>query len=503
MKCVVVRIFLVVSLAAALVPAPAFAQTKSQKTKRGPQSGSPVGASSRASTVRICQGVPIPDGYIIVSYETSGACPHGAYVLKKQDSQAQVPAAAAQVPVQATTATASRPRKVNNPLVDLGLPANADYGTAPVTREPVLQGTYATTSLDKPMLIKPGESGAKPPAATSLDKTDNGNKDEEVSEGDVVRIDTNFVTVPVSVLDRQGRFIPDLKRDQFKLFENGVEQKVAYFEPTEKPFTVALVLDTSASTFFHLWEIKQAAIAFAKQLRPQDRVLVVTFDKLVMLLTEATNDQNVVTEVIERNAVTGFSTRLYDAIDLVINERLNKIEGRKAIVLFTDGVDTASYQATYNSTLREVEEVDALIYPVQYDTRDFAAAQNGSSVTIVSSSSSSRWPFPSRSTSRVVYNNPTVQAPGTTKAEYQLADQYLHQLADKSGGRLFKANDRNQLDQAFSRIAEELRYQYSLGYYPQTTLESGERRMIKVKVDQPDIAVQARDSYVQRAPAKH
>jgi len=112
-----------------------------------------------------------------------------------------------------------------------------------------------------------------------------------------------------------------------------------------------------------------------------------------------------------------------------------------------------------------------------------------------SSSSSSRWPFPSRSTSRVVYNNPTVQAPGTTKAEYQLADQYLHQLADKSGGRLFKANDRNQLDQAFSRIAEELRYQYSLGYYPQTTLESGERRMIKVKVDQPDIAVQLNNLY--------
>jgi Ca-activated chloride channel family protein len=201
--------------------------------------------------------------------------------------------------------------------------------------------------------------------------------------------------------------------------------------------------------------------------------------------------------------VTGFSTRLYDAIDLVINERLNKIDGRKAIVLFTDGVDTASYQATYNSTLREVEELDALIYPIQYDTRDFAAAQNrGNSVTIVSSTTSSGWPFPSRSTSRVVYNNPTVQAPGTSKAEYQLADQYLHQLADKSGGRLYKANDRDQLAQAFSKIAEELRYQYSLGYYPQTTLESGERRMIKVKVEQPDVAVRARDSYVQRAPAK-
>jgi len=79
------------------------------------------------------------------------------------------------------------------------------------------------------------------------------------------------VTVPVSVLDRDGRFISDLRREQFNVFENGVEQKIAYFESTEKPFTVALLLDTSGSTFFHLWEIKEAAINFAKRLHPQDQ----------------------------------------------------------------------------------------------------------------------------------------------------------------------------------------------------------------------------------------
>ena len=86
--------------------------------------------------------------------------------------------------------------------------------------------------------------------------------------------------------------------------------------------------------------------------------------------------------------------------------------------------------------------------------------------------------------------------------EYQLADRYLHQLADKSGARLFKANDSTQLAQAFSKIAEELRCQYSLGYYPQVTLEEGERRLIKVRVDQPDLAVRARDSYIQRVSSK-
>jgi VWFA-related protein len=201
-------------------------------------------------------------------------------------------------------------------------------GSASDVREPVLLGTE----------LSPTVKAATNPPPTKV---------EEVAEGDVVRIDTNLVTVPVSVFDRQGRLIPNLQRESFSVFEDGVEQQIKHFEPTEKPFTVALVLDTSGSTVFHLWEIKEAAIAFAQQLRPQDRVLVVTFNDLVMLLTEATSDLKVVTEVIQRGANTGFSTRLYDAVALVINERLNKIDGRKAIVLFTDGVDTKSYLASY------------------------------------------------------------------------------------------------------------------------------------------------------------
>ena len=459
----IVRLCLVVSL----LPPAAFAQTKTQKVRRENASGGPL---------RICQGVPIPPGYVIVGYETSSSCPHGAYVLKRENAQSRfVPPATEPA---APTATASRPRKVNTAVVDQRPPELVSNNNTAVARPPTLGKATPAKEL----------------SSTPLEKT----TDEEVSEGDVVRIETNLVTVPVSVLDRQGRFIADLKREQFKVLENGVEQRIAYFEPTEKPFTVALVLDTSGSTVFHLWEIKEAAIAFAKQLRPQDRVLVVTFDEMVMLLTEATNDLNVVTEVIQRNARTGFSTRLYDAIDLVIKERLNKIEGRKAIVLFTDGVDTASYQATYQSTLREVDERDVLIYPIQYDTTDYmAATQRPSNATIVTQNSSSSWPFPGKSSSQVTYSNPTVQG-APTKEDYERADQFLHQLADKTGGRLYEANDRTQLTAAFSRIAEELRYQYSLGYYPQSALETGERRVIRVRVDQPNLAVRARESYTQK-----
>ena len=86
--------------------------------------------------------------------------------------------------------------------------------------------------------------------------------------------------------------------------------------------------------------------------------------------------------------------------------------------------------------------------------------------------------------------------------DYKLADQFLHQVATKTGGRLYEANERTQLTEAFSKIAEELRHQYSIGYYPLTTLQSGERRELRVRVDRPDLAVRARDSYVQRVTAK-
>lgn len=323
-------------------------------------------------------------------------------------------------------------------------------------------------------------------------------------------MNTTLVTVPVSVLDRQGRFVANLKREDFSVFENGVEQSIAYFEPAEKPFTVALLLDTSPSTHFHLSEIREAAIEFAKQLRPQDRVLVVSFNDEVLLLTEVTNDLNLIETVIEENANTGSSTRLYDAVDLTIKERLNKIKGRKAIVLFTDGVDTSSQQATYQSTLSEVEELDALIYPVQYDTTDYLRAMQNAGGGVVTVVTTTQGPF-GPITSRQTYNAPVSgggppPGAGATKEDYDRADRYLHALADKTGGRLYEANDTTQLSQAFARIAEELRRQYSLGYYPKTENngDGSERRQIKVKVRQPNLAVKARDSYVKSAasPAK-
>ncbi len=533
------------SVAFLLILAVFSSATLTQTARRSNQPGV---SKPRIETMTICQGVPLPNGYVIIAYMSSSACPHGAYVLKKQtdyerslamkdgaravdngsstaagskssESSASPSVGVRKQPARDSTARSSgaSSQMTSPPFGDSEKPTGQSLHATRARRvetqaqnttqspedvlasgvPPSLIGAAAPGPLRPPTLTNQGYASAPSSPIQSSDAGAAQSGPEEVSEGDVVRVDTTLVRVPVSVLDRQGRFIPNLKREDFTVFENDVEQSIAYFEPAEMPFTVALMLDTSPSTHFHLLEIKEAAIEFAKKLRPQDRVLIVSFNEEVLLLTEATNDLNVIEAVIEENANTGSSTRLYDAVDLTIKERLNKIKGRKAIVLFTDGVDTSSQQASYKSTLDEAEELDALIYPVQYDTTDYLRAMQsaGSGVTVVTTT---RGPF-GISSSRQVYNSPInggLPLPGTSKEDYARADRYLRSLADKTGGRLYEANDTTQLAQAFTGIAEELRRQYSLGYYPKNDPgDVNRRRQIRVKVRQPDVAVKARNSY--------
>jgi VWFA-related protein len=217
-------------------------------------------------------------------------------------------------------------------------------------------------------------------------------------------------------------------------------------------------------------------------------------------LTEFTGDRYRMRDAIRRTR-TGNGTRLYDAVDLVINQRLNQVDGRKAVVLFTDGVDTASRQASYASNVRDAEELDALIYPVQYDTfRDVGGGGGGGG-----------WPGSSRSTSPIgilidiLGRRRGGSGPigggggggvGGSRGDYERADRYLRELAEKTGARQYQADNTNNLSYAFRNIAEELRRQYSLGYYPIRPPQPGERRQVRVRVNQPNLAVRSRDSYV-------
>lgn len=311
------------------------------------------------------------------------------------------------------------------------------------------------------------------------------NPEGETVEGDVIRTDTALVTVPVTVLDRNGRYVPQLTREQFRLSENGVEQKIAYFATTDAPISVILLIDTSGSTHFRLDDIQHAAITFVSKLKDNDSVMVMSFDDRIEVRCKATTDRKEIERAIRRTS-TGGGTRLYDAVENILKKQLATMSGRKAVVLFTDGVDTTSGRGTYDSTIRLAEESDAPIYSVDYDT---SGSLNGG-ILGGGGRGTINMPLPRTGIPGVS------GGPGSSPGDYRRAVRYLHELSDVTGGRFYSGDSLFGIEQAFAWIAEELGRQYSLGYYPNTRGKDGERRQIKVKSTEPDVVVKSRGSYI-------
>src|SRR6478735_1453511 len=157
------------------------------------------------------------------------------------------------------------------------------------------------------------------------------------NDSDVVRVPTDLVTIPVRITSPGGKPVANVRRDEFKIFENGVEQQIAYYSNDEQPFTVVLVLDMSYSSVFRLEDIQLAARIFVAKLRDHDRVMVVSFDEKPHVLCEATNDRRILGLAIG-GATIASGTALYDTFDMLIRDKLSAISGRRAIVLLSDGV---------------------------------------------------------------------------------------------------------------------------------------------------------------------
>ena len=333
---------------------------------------------------------------------------------------------------------------------------------------------------------KEAKKEAKSPAQT----TDAANNASVNPDEEVINIETSLITVPVSVYDRNGLYISNLRQSDFKIFEDGKEQEIAYFGTTDKPFTVVLLIDVSSSTEYKIEEIQAAAIAFVDQLKPVDSVMVIQFDERISVLAEATNDRQNIYKAIRRTGFGG-GTSLYDAVELSLGKRLARIEGRKAVVLFTDGVDTTSRGASYESTVRDAEESEAMIFPIYYNTY---LSMRGIG------------------TGGVMSTPPTLGIPpilgggrgtGMSSEDYARGRAYLNELAAATGGRVFRPESTpGGLTAAFEGIAEELRRQYVIGYYPQEEGAPGERKQIRVRVNRPKLVIRSRDSYIVGASVK-
>jgi Mg-chelatase subunit ChlD len=332
----------------------------------------------------------------------------------------------------------------------------------------------------------------------------------DIDESGVIKLDTFLVTIPVSVTDRQGQFEPFLKKQDFRIYEDGVEQRIESFESVSMPFHVALVLDTSMSTQFKLEDIHNAAYTFVNQLRPDDQVMVMSFDSKVKVHSEFTNDRQQLRAAIYKTK-TGGSTKLYDAVEQVLAKELSQVQGRKAVVLFTDGVDTSS-RASASETLDLSEEADALVFSVRYDTEErqqngpFGIPGGGGRTPPIGwpmPRRRGRWPFLQQWTQWPQGRFPQPRSGGTSSSkDYQRGERYLQELADRTGGRVYPGDTLSDVARAFAAIAEELRYQYRLSYYPTNSNQDGTMRQIKVRVMKPDLVVRARPGYKARSGAQ-
>jgi VWFA-related protein len=345
------------------------------------------------------------------------------------------------------------------------------------------------------------------------------NSPEEVDEGDVVRVETQLVSVPAIVTDHDGHPLSGLLRENFVVYEDGQPQTLSNFGTTETPFEIALLLDTSGSTRDDVVLIRQAANAFIDALRPGDRVAVEAFNTAesaqgkiatVEVLSPLTGDRKLLRKAIV-NLGASNGTPFYDALvrvttDIFRQPANEEVKGRRAVVALTDGVDSTS-NSDFAQAKAKLTSAGVASYFIQVNTEDFVEdrlmkdCQDDGRLSL-SQKQLERYrrifvpaankedyadfcqlgPFERMSISRDLYN---------------LARREMNDLAKASGGKNFLAATLQDARAALGRVAADIGTQYSLGYYPSNKARDGKYRAIKVEVKglKDKTTVRAREGY--------
>jgi VWFA-related protein len=286
------------------------------------------------------------------------------------------------------------------------------------------------------------------------------------SQGPVIRSQVNLVNLFVTVRDKNKRIVTDLKQQDFKLQEDGQDQQIAFFsKEVTLPITLALLLDTSGSEQFMLGSIQDMGGRFLDRvLKKGDEALVMSFDTDVDLLSDFTDDRGQLDRAIRKTRINApmsggminpgpvptshiTGTAFYDAVYLACNEKLNTEAGRKAIVVVTDAQDEGS-KVRIEEAVEAAQRTDTVIHILLVADPRYGANS------------------------------------GAAK-----------KMTEETGGRMIVANNEKHLAEAFDQISEELRSQYTLGYYPTNTARDGKFRKIKVEMGNHDYRVLARKGY--------
>ena len=303
-----------------------------------------------------------------------------------------------------------------------------------------------------------------------------------------IKVQTTLVSVPVIVSDREGRYISGLKAGDFKLYQDRAEQRISVFDAVEEPLNVALLIDTSRSTQAVLDDIKSAGVKFLKELRPQDRAMIVSLDYDIHVLSQLTSDRKTLEKAV-KSATTGeeFGTVLRDAVAEVIDRSFKRVDGRKAIIVLTDGKDAGS-RISEQALLDEAAESGAMIYTVFFETGFLRRGWNDPTPFPRRRGWGGRGRFPPPRP------RPNEQRRQRVETRNEQAISFLEKLAEVSAGRYY-SGEASDLKKTFNLIAEELRHQYRLGFYPDHSKIDGNRHTLRVEVTARDAVVRARRSY--------
>lgn len=268
----------------------------------------------------------------------------------------------------------------------------------------------------------------------------------------VFRAATRTVPVYATVTDPNGRFVPDLQRADFEIYDNGKKQEVTIFENEIVPFSAVLTLDTSISMTMSIEFVQEAAAQFVIRMLPEDTAAVGFFNSKVRFSPGLTSDRDVLTSYIRNNMQFGNQTRLWDAFDGAL-DHLRDATGRRVIVALTDGADFGS-ERSGGDVLSRAQAEDVMIYAIGIESRFHNNEQ---------------W---------------TVTRPGGS----------FRKMATETGGAFFELKKTAELNSTFSRVVQELHSQYLLGFTP-TNLD-GKEHKLEIKVTKPGLNARARKTYV-------
>ena len=307
-------------------------------------------------------------------------------------------------------------------------------------------------------------------------------EDQEIAEGDIISVSTTEVLLPVTVRDTDGRLVTDLKREDFRIFEDGREQPLTDIALRKVPVDVVLMVDASSSVAGNLEDFRRAVEEFAERLAPEDRISLVKFDDRVELLQDWTQSRTQLRRSLRRIS-PGVFTRFYDALLLSAREQFRDAERRHAIVVLTDGIDSQRGYASFEMAASALLQSGASVYAISNTEIERAKKRQELDSLLASG------------TSAVQFNEIRVGDLREGLRVLDISEGNLQRLSEITGGRMFKPRSFVNLEEVYREVAEDLRSQYSLYFSPQNKARDGRFRRLRVEMRRPQLRATTRVGY--------